>query len=92
MQKRLEAKIFGRVQLVMFRDFAKRQADKLGLVGAVENMNDDTVFVVAEGGEAELQKFLAHLKKGPIFANVSSIEAEWLPASESFKDFRIIYR
>lgn len=91
MQKRLECKIFGRVHLVMFRDFAMRKAKELGLVGTVENMEDGTVFVVAEGDSAKLDEFLAYLKKGPIFANVLSIEANWLPPAGVLTDFKILY-
>ena len=91
MQSRLEAKIFGRVQLVLFRDFAKRKADKLGLVGTAENMDDGTVFVVAEGDKSKLEEYLSYLKKGPIFARVSNIETEWLPASGTFGNFRILF-
>lgn len=91
MYKRLEAKVFGRVQFVMFRDFVKRKADALGLPGIVENMSDGSVFVVAEGETTKLEEFLNQLKKGSIFARVSSIEAERLPASGEFKDFRILF-
>lgn len=91
MHKRLEAKIFGRVQFVLFRDFVKRQADKLGLFGEVENMSDGSVFVVAEGEQAKLEELLTRLKKGSIFARVLSIEAEWLPATGAFSDFRILF-
>jgi len=91
MQNRLECKIFGRVQLVMFRDFAKRKADKLGLLGTVENMDDGAVFVVAEGEKPKLEEFLKYLKKGPIFAKVSRIETEWFPATGTFNDFRILF-
>ncbi len=91
MIKRLECRIFGRVQFVMFRDFAKRKADELELVGTVENMADGTVFVVAEGDGAKLEELLGHLKKGPLFANVLSIEANWFPPAGVFTDFKILY-
>jgi acylphosphatase len=91
MNERLEAKITGRVQLVMFRDFVMRKARALGLSGTVENMKDGSVFVVAEGNREKLEEVLVQLKKGSIFARVLSIEAKWLPASGAFKDFRILF-
>ncbi len=91
MRKRLETKIIGRVHLVMFRDFVKRNADKLKLTGTVENKKDGSVFVVAEGEKEALDEFLFYLKKGPIFAKVLSIEPKWLEPTETFTDFKIIF-
>lgn len=75
----------------MFRDFVKRKADKLGLVGTVQNMNDGTVFVIAEGDDKKIDELLVSLKKGPIFANVLRIEEKWLVASNKYLDFKILY-
>lgn len=89
MQKRLECKIFGRVQFVMFRDFVARKARNLKLVGRVSNKRDGSLFVVAEGEENSLEKLLTYLKKGPIFARVERIEPTWLSATSEFSDFKI---
>jgi acylphosphatase len=91
MKKRLECQIFGRVQMVMFRDFTRRKANSLGLVGSVKNQEDGSVFVVAEGEEEKLLVLLEYLKKGPILAKVEKIEAKWLPATEGFFDFKILF-
>jgi len=90
-EKRLECNITGRVQLVMFRDFAQRSAKKLGVAGIVQNMDDGSVRVVAEGQEAALQKFLARLRTGPAFARVDGIHEKWGEPSGEFKTFDIIY-
>ena len=58
MKKRLECRITGRVQLVMFRDFTQRKASSLGLFGTVENKKDGSVVVVAEGEESKLEQLL----------------------------------
>lgn len=91
MQKRLECFIFGRVQLVMFRDFTQRKARSLGLTGTVANLKDGSVFIVAEGEEDKLCRLLAYLKKGPVFAQVERLEEKWLPATAEFSDFKIIF-
>ena len=52
MEKRLECQVFGRVQLVMFRDFVTRKARARGIVGTVKNNPDGSVSVVAQGDEA----------------------------------------
>jgi len=91
MQKRLECQIFGRVQVVMFRDFTKRQARSLGLTGTVENLEDGSVLVVAEGEEEKLRELLVYLKRGPIFARVDRLEENWLEATGEFSDFKILF-
>ena len=75
----------------MFRDFAKRKADALGLVGTAENQSDGAVCVIAEGEETKLCELLEHLKRGPILARVERIVEEWLPTTDEFRDFQIIF-
>ena len=53
--KQIVLKIYGRVQMVMFRDSTQRQAKKLKLVGWVINEPDKTVKIVAEGKEKNLK-------------------------------------
>lgn len=91
MQKKIEVIIKGRVQMVMFRDFAKRKAKALGLIGTVQNLEDGSVQVVAQGDEEKLNKFIELLKKGPTFAKVSDINVKWGQIEEKFTDFKIIY-
>jgi acylphosphatase len=91
MLKRLEAKVFGRVQMVLFRDFTCRNAKRFGLTGYVRNETDGTVKVVAEGEKEALNKLLAKIHKGPLFASVDDLEIEWKDASSAFKDFVIDY-
>lgn len=90
MRKRLECFIFGRVQLVMFRDFVQRKAKSLGLTGTVANLKDGSVFVIAEGEEEKLCQLLVHLRKGSILANVERLEEKWLPTTDSFSNFKIL--
>jgi len=89
--KRIEAIISGRVQMVMFRDFTKRQADKLGVVGFVENRSDGTVYVIAEGEEDVLTTFIKKLGKGPMTARVDNMSVEWQDAQQVYDAFTINY-
>lgn len=95
MQKHIECLIKGRVQGVMFRDFAQRNARKCGLVGWVKNELDGSVSLVAEGDEAALKEYIELLWKGPMIsrfvARVDAIDVVWRDAEGSFADFRIIY-
>lgn len=91
MEKRLECRVTGRVQLVMFRDFTQRKASSLGLSGTVENKRDGSVVVVAEGEHSKLEQLLLLLRSGSILSRVDNVEAKWSEATGEFSDFKIVY-
>lgn len=91
MQKRLECKVFGRVQMVMYRDFVKRAARARGVVGTVKNNPDGSVSIVAEGEEAALCELLARAHCGSLFARVDRVEEKWSVPLGEFKSFDILY-
>jgi acylphosphatase len=86
---RLRAVVSGRVQRVGFRSYSAEGAVRLGLVGWTVNRSDGTVEIVAEGIRAALEKYILHLRQGPVGGRVDDIETEWLPAEGKFKRFRI---
>ncbi len=88
--RRLLALVNGRVQGVFFRDFVKRRASAMGLVGWVRNLLDgETVEVMAEGPEGELQRLVEELREGPPYAVVESVEVEWSEATGEYHTFRV---
>lgn len=89
--KQIECVITGRVQLVMFRDFAQRKARKLGIVGTVENLPDGSVKILAQGSARILTELVLYLKRGSMLAKVENVSVAWTEPMESFKDFKIIY-
>lgn len=91
MLKHLNMKIYGRVQMVLFRDSAKRKAKNLGLKGFVKNEPDGSVYIEAEGDEKKLEEFLEWCKKGPILARVEKIDCAYSDKLEGFDDFEIIW-
>ena len=95
MRSQLHCIIRGRVQGVMFRDFVQRKAQKLDIVGNVENKKNGSVEVVAVGEKANLYKLLELLHKGPILTriinHVDNVSAEWSELTQNFFDFKIIY-
>ena len=91
MQKRLECQVFGRVQLVMFRDFIKRNARARGLVGIVKNNPDGSVSILVEGEETPLREILGSAKKGPLLSRVDHVEEKWTEPLGSYKKFDILY-
>ena len=91
MKKRLEAKVVGRVQMVMYRDFATRNARKLGITGFVENEDDGSVSVVAEGEESVLHMYLELLARGSVLSHVEQVLPTWAVVRGEEKDFSIRY-
>ena len=91
MKKRLEAKIIGRVQMVMYRDFANRNARKLGVTGYVMNEADGSVSVVAEAEESALKEYLGLLQRGSFLAHVEEVLPVWGESQGEYSDFSIHY-
>ena len=93
----LYCRVYGRVQLVMFRDFATRKARRCRIVGYVHNHPDGSVEVYGEGTKVDLERWLAYLHRGPLLAHVECVEAQWnvSPPSDipqkSFDSFEIVF-
>ena len=83
--------VTGRVQRVMYRDFVQRKARGLGLKGEIENLQDWSVRVIAQGSEEDLNGLIAALHKGPFAAQVSRVDVIWREPSGEFNSFNIKY-
>ena len=84
--------VFGKVQGVMFRDFARRKAVKLGIKGFVQNKKDGSVYIVACGDKESMDSFLNLVKKGSLFSRVEEVKSDTLGKQECvYKDFIIKY-
>jgi acylphosphatase len=91
MVERLHAVVHGYVQGVGYRDFAAREGRRLGLAGAVRNLSDGTVEVIAEGEREVLAEFLVGLRRGPSEAEVQRVEEQWESAQGMQAGFQILY-
>lgn len=89
LMKHLDIKIYGQVQGVSFRYYAKEQALTLGLVGFVRNKEDESLYIEAEGREDVLEKFVDWCRKGPALARVEKVEVEEGEVS-GYKGFRVL--
>jgi len=89
-QERLEATVHGIVQGVFFRYSTQIEAERLGLTGAVRNLDDGSVHVVAEGRRDRLERLLGWLGRGPELAVVERVDATWSESAGSFTSFRIV--
>lgn len=84
-------RVTGRVQLVMYRDFATRKARGLSLVGEVQNLPDKSVRIVAEGPRPALEKYVRKLEQGSLLSNVEEVSVTWGEATNQYKNFSIQY-
>ena len=91
MKKEFRAIVSGRVQMVMYRDFAQRKASRLRLSGTVRNLKDGTVEVVAQGEEKDLEAYIKKLNRGSILSSVSGVAVEWREPSATYEGFKIVY-
>ncbi|MFH1016227.1 MAG: acylphosphatase [Chloroflexota bacterium] len=91
MYRTLHASVWGRVQGVLFRDFVREHAERLGLTGYVQNLPNGSVEVGAEGENDKLEQLVRYLKIGPPAATVDRVITEWSEYRGSYSDFRIRY-
>ena len=91
MQKEFRAIVHGRVQLVMYRDFAARAARRLGVAGTVRNLPDSTVEVVAQGEQPALEAYLGRLRRGSLLSRVGHIDVVWREPVSVMNKFTILY-
>lgn len=88
-QKRLSARITGRVQGVGFRNFTRTRARRLGVTGWVRNERDGSVRLEAEGPQEALDSLVEAVQQGPRMARVENVEVEWADATGDFDTFRV---
>ena len=81
--------VTGKVQGVGFRAACAREAKSIGVAGAVRNLADGSVQVVAEGTTAQLEALTRWCHRGPAFAVVRTVDLEPVPPS-AMKSFRIL--
>jgi len=91
MDQRLTLFLKGRVQGVFFRVKTKELADRLGLVGYVENLADGRVKIVAEGKKQQLEKLADWARQGPKLARVNDQKVDLKPATGRYEEFVINY-
>lgn len=80
----------GVVQGVGFRYFVRSQASRLGLSGAVRNLTNGTVEVIANGDDNQHYLLKSRLQKGPAYSNVQHLSVETLEYIP-FRGFHITF-
>ncbi|TGT61297.1 acylphosphatase [Mesorhizobium sp. M00.F.Ca.ET.170.01.1.1] len=90
LQRTVRARIFGRVQGVSYRVWARSQAQSLGLAGWVRNEGDGSVLALISGPEAAITAMIERLWQGPRGASVAMVEIEEGADDDAPSDFRIV--
>lgn len=86
----LTAIVRGRVQGVYYRAYVAEQARRLALTGYARNLADgESVWVVAEGARADLEKLVPLLHSGPPQALVADVALTWSDYRGEYGDFSI---
>ena len=80
----------GKVQGVFFRKYARTNAQLTGVKGFVRNQPDGSVYIEVAGEAAQVDKFIKWCHRGPVNAEVKTVEVTEIPFKE-FKDFGIEY-
>ncbi len=86
---RCRFEVTGRVQGVGFRAHARAMAEKLGLVGYVENRADGAVVGEADGTPEALDAFAEWLRRGPTFGRVDALVWEGIDGTRREPAFTI---
>ena len=74
--KAVRVRIHGRVQGVFFRDWTKRQADRLGVMGWIRNRLDGDVEGLFVGPGSAVDDLIERCREGPPSAVVDDVKIE----------------
>ncbi len=77
--------VSGRVQGVGFREYLRREAERLNVKGWVRNRHDGTVEAMLHGWPEDVAKVLDSARRGPPSARVTAIQVS--EASGEFERF-----
>lgn len=79
-QKKLNMKIKGKLQKLHFKFFARRRADRLGLMThKISHNNHGHIEIVVEGENAKLWELVKWAKRGPVFSTVDEVVIQFTP-------------
>ena len=89
--KTVHVKIIGKVQGVFFRDFTRRKAEELALVGWVKNMPDGSVESLISGNDEDITSMILWFQNGSPQSSVIKVVTEEVANSPDSDRFVIAY-
>lgn len=66
--------VFGKVQGVAFRKYTHQMACKLKITGYVQNQENGSVYIEAEGTQEQLDRFIIWCHQGSPYSKVEKVE------------------
>lgn len=81
--------VYGQVQMVGYRWFAKQRADMFHIKGHVRNTSRGEVEILAQGNKDDIETFIDHLKIGPSHARVDRVTREVVTDEKNHDEFNI---
>lgn len=81
--------IRGFVQGVGYRKFVRDNARKMGLVGYVRNLSDNSVEVIVSGSKENIDRLILLCKKGPFLSEVKDVQIKETESNEEFSEFLV---
>jgi acylphosphatase len=86
----IKGRIYGKVQGVFYRKYARDKARELNVMGFIKNEPDGTVYFEAEGEKEQIEVFKKWCMDGSPGSKVTNIEMEENEI-QLYKDFQIRY-
>ena len=90
MKVRKKVIVYGYVQGVGFRYFARMNAEHFNVTGFVENLYDGSVLLEVEGRDYVVEAFLEAIGKGNRYIDVERMEIKDIPLRDD-RSFKIKY-
>jgi acylphosphatase len=88
---RKRIKVFGKVQGVCFRAYAKAEAKRIGVSGWVKNCVDSSVEIVVEGSVVAVEKMVSWSRGGSPYAYVENIDVQEEQYQGEYRGFKILH-
>ena len=85
-----EIEVYGKVQGVGYRWYAKKVAGELGILGWVKNNYDGIVKIMAQGDTLQINTVIDYLKIGPPMARVTDVTICKTNCLKAFDEFGIM--
>ena len=80
--------VYGKVQNVGFRFYTARTAADFNISGFVKNEPGGSVYIEAEGEEADLEVFMEWCRRGPQWARIERFDTQDQPVM-GFTGFKV---
>ena len=91
MTRAYDIRIYGRVFNVGFRRYVHRYGLQCDVVGYVENdRTDDSVHIVAEGEEKDLERFTLLCSEGTPYSYITDMKIQAVEPSNKYTEFQEI--